>query len=175
MLPQREINSASVVEDSKGKSNFLLSSNRDNSLILNNSLVRLNKDIYSYIMIVDDEFDITKLLKQGLEKQGFHIFGFTDPLLALEHFQINCALYGLVISDLRMPGMNGYEFVKRVKPIKPDVKIFLSAAFEINKTEFRKLLKSVKIDEFIRKPIPFKDLVRVITKHLNIQIKAKLV
>jgi DNA-binding response OmpR family regulator len=47
-----------------------------------------------------------------LQKQGFEVFGFTDPLLALEHFQINSRKYGLVISDLRMPGMNGYEFLK---------------------------------------------------------------
>jgi len=42
-----------------------------------------------------------------------NVFGFTDAQLALEHFQINHDKYGLVISDLRMPGMNGYEFIKK--------------------------------------------------------------
>jgi DNA-binding NtrC family response regulator len=40
-------------------------------------------------MIVDDEFDIISVFKQALMNKGFHVFGFTDSLLALEHFQIN--------------------------------------------------------------------------------------
>ena len=74
-------------------------------------------DTVKSILLVDDEFDITTVLRQGLEKQGFRVFGFTDPLLALEHFQINSDQYGLVISDLRMPAMNGYEFIKNIKKI----------------------------------------------------------
>ena len=124
------------------------------------------------ILLLDDEFDITTVLKQGLEKHGFQVFGFTDPLLALEHFQINSKRYGLVISDLRMPGMNGYEFVKKVKEIKPEVKVFLMTAFEINDIEFYRILQSVKIDEFIQKPVSFKDLARMASKHVNIQVNA---
>jgi DNA-binding response OmpR family regulator len=124
------------------------------------------------ILLVDDESDITTVLKQGLQKQGFEVFGFTDPLLALEHFQINSRKYGLVISDLRMPGMNGYEFLKRVKEIKPQVPIFLMTAFEIDDKEFRNVLKSVKIDEFIQKPISFKGLTEIIREHINIDIIA---
>jgi DNA-binding NtrC family response regulator len=60
-----------------------------------------------WILIVNDEFDIISIFRQGLMKKGFSVFGFTDPLLALEHFQLNQEKYGLVISDLRMPGMNG--------------------------------------------------------------------
>jgi DNA-binding NtrC family response regulator len=44
------------------------------------------------------------IFKQALMKKGFHVFGFTDPLLAVKHFQINAKPYELVISDLRMPG-----------------------------------------------------------------------
>jgi response regulator RpfG family c-di-GMP phosphodiesterase len=124
------------------------------------------------ILLLDDEFDITTVLKQGIQKQGFQVFGFTDPLLALEHFQINSKQYSLVISDLRMPGMNGYEFVKKVKEIKPKVLVFLMTAFEINDIEFHRLLQSVKIDEFIQKPVSFKDLALMISKHINAQIKA---
>lgn len=124
------------------------------------------------ILLVDDESDITTVLKQGLQKQGFEVFGFTDPLLALEHFQTNSRKYGLVISDLRMPGMNGYEFLKRVKEIKPQVPIFLMTAFEIDDKEFRNVLKSVKIDEFIQKPISFKGLTEIIREHINIDIIA---
>lgn len=88
-----------------------------------------------WIMIVDDEFDIVSTFKQGLERRGFHVFGFTESTLALEHFQLNQEKYGLVISDLRMPGMNGYEFVKKVKESRPEIKVFLMTAFGINDLE----------------------------------------
>jgi DNA-binding NtrC family response regulator len=129
-------------------------------------------DAVKSILLVDDEFDITTVLRQGLEKQGFRVFGFTDPLLALEHFQINSDQYGLVISDLRMPAMNGYEFIKNIKKIKPEVQIFLMTAFEIDDKEFRRLLQSVKIDEFIQKPISIKNLVELIYRSVNVQINA---
>jgi two-component system, cell cycle response regulator DivK len=67
-----------------------------------------------------------------------------------------------------MPQMNGYEFTKNIKKIKPEVKIFLMTAFEIDDKEFRKLLQSVMIDEFVQKPIPLKDFVRVVNKHIHI-------
>ena len=77
------------------------------------------------ILILDDEFDIVSVLKQGIDKRGFRVFPFTDLYLALKHFQINFELYGLVISDLRMPGMNGYEFIEKVKGINHRSKYFL--------------------------------------------------
>jgi DNA-binding response OmpR family regulator len=108
------------------------------------------------IILVDDELDIAKVLEQGLERLGFRVFGLTDPLLALEHFQINSDQYGLVISDLKMPAMNGYEFIKNIKKIKPEVIVFLMTAFEISNNEFRRVLQSINIDEFIQKPISFR-------------------
>jgi response regulator RpfG family c-di-GMP phosphodiesterase len=120
---------------------------------------------------LDDEFDIVNVFKQGLERRGFQVFAFTDPLIALEHFYTNSKKYGLVISDLRMPRMNGYEFIKRVKEIKADVKVFFMTAFEIDDIDFRRILPSVKIDEFIRKPISLEDLSGVLKKYITIEIK----
>ena len=73
---------------------------------------------------MDDESDIITTIEQLLKKRGFNVFGFTSPFKALEHFQANSGQFGLVISDLRMPEMNGYEFTKKVKEIKPEVKVF---------------------------------------------------
>lgn len=124
------------------------------------------------VLLLDDEFDITSIFKQGLEKVGFQVFAFTDPFLALEHFRINSKRYGLVITDLRMPSMNGYEFTKRVKEIKPGVKIFFMTAFEVNDTDFERILPSIKIDEFIQKPISLKDLVSAVSRYIDTGIKA---
>ncbi|MFZ0220318.1 MAG: response regulator, partial [Candidatus Nitrosopolaris sp.] len=71
-----------------------------------------------------------------------------------------------------MPGMNGFEFIKKVKEIKPEVKIFFVTAFEINDVEFRRVLPSTRIDEFIQKPISLKQLNIMIQNHINEIIKA---
>jgi CheY-like chemotaxis protein len=92
------------------------------------------------ILALDDDFDIIVIIKSALQKQGFVVFAFTDPYLALEHFKINANDYGLVISDVRMPGMNGFEFVRRVKELRPDIKAILMTAFEINDIKNSKLL-----------------------------------
>ena len=106
------------------------------------------------ILILDDEFDIVSLIKQSLQRRGFHnIFAFTEPSLALEHFQLNSKSYGLAISDIRMPGMTGLEFVTRVKAINSEVRVLFMSAFDFNDIDFSKVLaSSIKIDGFIRKP-----------------------
>jgi DNA-binding NtrC family response regulator len=128
---------------------------------------------HDWILIVDDEFDVVTILRQWLERQGFQVFAFTDPSLALEHFRINSKQYSLVISDLRMPEINGYEFIKRVKEIEPEVKVFFMTAFEINDIEFRRLLPSVIIDEFIQKPVTMNYLTTLIKKYISVDIKAE--
>ena len=116
-----------------------------------------------HILVLDDDFDIVSLIKISLQKSHFNVFAFTDPFLALEHFELNSKNYGLVLSDVRMPGMPGFEFVRKVREIEPDVKILLMSAFEISDLEFSRALPSdTKIDGFVQKPVSPKDLVRVI-------------
>jgi DNA-binding NtrC family response regulator len=83
------------------------------------------------IVVVDDERDIVNQIKRFLEAiDGLKVYAFTDPFAALEHFHSGCKDHQIVISDIRMPGMNGYEFVKQVKKIDPQVKIILMSSFE---------------------------------------------
>ena len=53
------------------------------------------------VLLVDDESDIVEINEQLLKRQGFNVFGFTNPQKALEDFQTNSRQYGLVISDIR--------------------------------------------------------------------------
>ena len=119
------------------------------------------------ILLLDDEFDIMTTFTLGLEQQGFHVVGFTEPLLALDHFKINSEQYRLVISDLRMPVMNGYQFIQKVKEVKPQVKVFFISAFEIDDIEFRRELPFVKVDESIHKPISLENFINTVSKHIN--------
>ena len=129
----------------------------------------MKKKIFSKpsVLILDDDLEIVTLMKMGLQHNSFNVFGFTDPSLALEHFRLNAANYGLVISDIRMPQMNGFEFIKKVKEIKPEIKVFLMTAFEINDIEFRRVLPSTRIDEFIQKPISIERLNTLVRTHVE--------
>src|SRR5689334_22341123 len=88
-----------------------------------------NNSNSKFILAVDDEIDIVTLIEQSLQYYGYSIFTFTDPALALEHFNSNFKNCSMIISDIRMPGMTGYDFVKKVKRIKTEVKVILMTAF----------------------------------------------
>jgi DNA-binding NtrC family response regulator len=109
------------------------------------------------ILVVDDELDIVIIFRQALRKHGFSVFGFTDPQLALEHFKMNAKDYRLVISDVRMPHMNGFELAKSIMAIKPETKVVLMSAFEVSDLEFS---MSPKVADFIRKPVDVGTLVK---------------
>ena len=110
------------------------------------------------ILVVDDELDIVVIFKQALSRQGYTVFGFTDPLLALEHFKLNSEDYGLVITDVRMPRMSGIELAANIKAVKPDAKVLLMSAFEVSDLDFS--MPGIKINDFLRKPIDVRTLVR---------------
>ena len=110
------------------------------------------------LLVVDDDYDIASLIKSSLEKIGLLVSSFTDPLLALEEFGKRPSNYEVVISDVRMPSMNGYEFVKQLKKINLKVKVILMTAFEIENKEFHRILPSIKIDGFLQKPFSISKL-----------------
>jgi DNA-binding response OmpR family regulator len=116
------------------------------------------------ILVLDDEFDLSMLVKQILRRDNFkNVFAFTDPMLALEHFKINYKDYSLIISDIRMPIMNGFEFVREARKIDPKVKILLMTAFEIDDKEFARVLPNPKIDGLIRKPTSAKQILKTVS------------
>ena len=119
------------------------------------------------ILVLDDDFDINNIIRLALQNHGYNVFGFTDPSLALEHFKSNHSTYSLVLSDLRMPVMNGFEFVRQVKKMNPKIKVLLMTAFETNEMEFTRLLPKPKIDGFIQKPISIRKLNGIIDKYVN--------
>jgi DNA-binding response OmpR family regulator len=126
-----------------------------------------NRNIRGYegkVLVLDDDFDLARLVKQILQKDVFkNVFAFTDPLLALEHFRINHKDYSLIISDIRMPVINGFQFVSEARKINSKVKILLMTAFEINDKEFARVLPKPKIDGLIRKPASSKEILNIVS------------
>ncbi len=122
-------------------------------------------------MVVDDEIDIITVIKHLLQVNNnnnfFHVYGFTNPFLALEHFKLNYKDYVLVISDIKMRSINGFEFVKKVREIHAGVKVLLMSALDIDNDlfdSFQVLASSIMIDGFMQKPISMRNLNEIVVK-----------
>ena len=119
------------------------------------------------VAIVDHDLDITILFQEALKSlAGITVFTFTDPILALEHFQVNDYAYVLVISDFKMSGLNGMEFLNKIKKLNQFVRTILMTAFAIDDRIFRKYTKKI-IDAFIQKPISIQDLLKEVDTQLH--------
>jgi CheY-like chemotaxis protein len=140
-------------------------------------LNNINNDYYEYynqkhpyhqvslsVLIVDDNSDIAALIKRALTRAGLKVTAFTDPTRALEYFRVNCKDCSLIISDIFMPHMNGYELVKMAKEIDKNVKVILMSSLGIEGKEFHNVLPEVIIDGFLQKPFSTRKLYDMMEK-----------
>ena len=109
------------------------------------------------ILIVDDDTDITLAFKKGLENDGFNVDVFNDPQEALSNFE--ASKYDLLLLDIRMPKMNGFELYKEMNKIDNDVKVCFITAFEVYYEALREVFPSMEVECFIRKPIRINHLI----------------
>jgi two-component system, OmpR family, response regulator ChvI len=116
------------------------------------------------ILLVDDEHDITFSLRIGLENNGFVVDTFNDPQEALSNFK--AGLYDLLLIDVKMPKMNGFELYREIAKIDNKVKVCFITAFEVYYKSLRELFPTTKVDCYIKKPITTDDLVQRIKTEL---------
>ena len=114
------------------------------------------------ILIVDNEQDINLSLEILLEENGFEVDAFDDPVIALEYFKRG--VYDLLILDILMPKMHGFELYREIRKIDSQVKICFLTAGEINYGSYRDIFTQNK---FIRKPIQNQDLVKQIIEVIS--------
>ena len=120
------------------------------------------------VSIIDDEQDITTLFHEALRSiNGITVFAFTDPILALEHFQKNKDAYVLVISDFRMAGLNGMELLRKMKAMNKYVRTVLMTALEVQDTIFSDYTKKRIINGFFQKPVRLNDLIKEVHEQLH--------
>lgn len=117
------------------------------------------------ILFVDDEPDMTSLVKISLKRAGFDIDTFNDPLLALKSFKPN--KYDLLLLDIAMPKMDGFELYEQLRKMDPDVKICFITAAEKYYEDLRVENQTLSKDLFIQKPLSIRDLVRKINERIN--------
>jgi two-component system, OmpR family, response regulator ChvI len=117
------------------------------------------------ILVVDDEPDITSIFKISLEYNGFEVDAYNDPILALSNFK--AAFYGLMLLDIKMPGMTGFELYKEVMKIDNKVKVCFVTAYDLSYDEFRQQVPTLNAKCFLRKPILIPDLIKRIDLELS--------
>lgn len=116
------------------------------------------------ILLVDDEHDITFSLRIGLENNGFVVDTFNDPQEALSNFK--AGLYDLLLIDVKMPKMNGFELYREIEKMDNKAKVCFITAFEVYYKSLRELFPTTKVDCYIKKPITTDELVQRIKTEL---------
>jgi DNA-binding response OmpR family regulator len=119
------------------------------------------------VLIVDDEPDVTLVLKQVLDENGFEADSYDDPRLALNNFKAN--MYDLLLLDIKMPDINGVDLYQEMRKIDAKIKVCFLTASEMFYEKFRKEEPYSKFDKelFIAKPIENEELLDHLNKLIN--------
>ena len=118
------------------------------------------------ILAVDDEADLTMLCRLALEYYGFNVNTFNDPQEALSNYKPG--YYDLVILDIKMPKMDGFELYDEIKKKDPQAKICFLTASELYYEEFRKKeYYALDRNLFIRKPIDNEELLKEVNRIMS--------
>jgi two-component system, OmpR family, response regulator ChvI len=126
--------------------------------------------VKSRILRVDDEVDITLSFSLALEDSGlFEVDTYNDPLVALSNYRPNS--YDLLLLDIKMPNMNGFELYDKIKRIDNKVKVCFISAYDVDYKALREQFPSLEIDcllpmDIMRKPIEIRKLIKRIEVEL---------
>jgi DNA-binding NtrC family response regulator len=127
--------------------------------------------IQRIVSVVDDDISTALFFHEALRQNidGISVFSFIDPIMAFEHFTENKENYALVISDLRMPGLNGLELLKKVKTSNPKVRTILMSAYNFEEEEkFQQYMEEAVINSTIEKPVTMNRLYQGVRDQLYV-------
>ena len=105
--------------------------------------------------------------------EGMKVLRFTEPVNALEHFKMNRNDYALIISDLRMPVINGMQLLKTIKDLNPSTRTVLTTDFDYDSKLIQDYTKKQIINGMLQKPIQPHELVSEVDKQIDIIKKKK--
>ena len=128
--------------------------------------------IYKRILVVDDDPDITLTFKTALEGNNddnnnriFEVYTYNDPILALSEFKPH--FYDLMLIDINMPDLNGFELCERILELDINIKVCFVSAVEINDKALREVYPKISIGCFIQKPVTIDYLVKRVNAELD--------
>lgn len=110
------------------------------------------------ILVVDDKANVQKALQIGLSRKGYHVDVAEDGLSALEKVAENG--YDVMLSDIRMPFINGFVLASKVAEHHPDIRIILMSAYDFN--DFEQNDKDLEQFPKLSKPFELKELLNIL-------------
>jgi CheY-like chemotaxis protein len=176
VLPKDNIQQPKQYSRSASHSDSILTEKRT-SFIPRSGLTRLDRkeeqklSFAKQLLIIDDDPDIILTFKQGLEtvtennEKLFEVNSYNDPIDALSNFESN--FYDLLLIDINMPKMNGFELSKQILKQDLDVKICFMSSGQVNEEALRENYPMLSLGCFIRKPVEIKELVRKLRAELE--------
>ena len=128
----------------------------------------LNTSTKKRILLVDDEVDITTTYRMALEEAGFQVDAYNDSSLALSEYKPG--MYDLLLLDVKMPKMNGFELYEKIKGSKTDQKprVCFITAFEVYYQALKELFPRDNIDCYLKKPVSSDELVKTVRSELGL-------
>jgi len=138
-------------------------------------VIKQDQRFWKRILIVDDDADITITFKAVIEDSNNHnhkaknsrieVYTSNNPVLALSEFKPN--FYDLLLLDINMPYMNGFELSEKMLAIDINVRVCFMSSAEINPEALREIYPSLSLGCFIRKPVSMDYLVKRIRSELD--------
>ncbi len=117
------------------------------------------------ILLVDDDVHLLNMAEKIIERLGYNVIAHTNSDDALQIFKDLPSQFDLVITDYRMPGMNGAELSREILKVAPDIPIIMCSGFT---SEFSgEDADALGIKRFIRKPLMKKDFALLIEDALS--------
>jgi len=136
-------------------------------------VVKDKQQFWKTIFIIDDDDDTVETFKAGIEDSNnyanankrIEVYTSNDPISALNEFKPN--FYDLILMDINMPYMNGFELCEKMWAIDINVKVCFMSSGEINRKALREIYPSLSVGCFIRKPVTIDYLVKRIMSELD--------
>ncbi len=136
-------------------------------------VIKGKQRFWKRILIVDDDADVTITFKAGIEQTNnnndankrIEVYASNSPVVALSEFKPN--FYDLLLVDINLPHMNGFEFCEKILAIDINVKVCFMSSGEINREALREIYPAISLGCFIRKPVTIDYLLKRIRSELN--------
>ena len=112
------------------------------------------------IAIIDDEVDLVELFQEMLEMNDFKVSTFIDPIQAFNTLEKKIQEYGLILSDYRMPKLNGHELCNKLTQLNPELEVILMSAYDTMEGDTSKF-------RIVKKPILMAQLLEIVRNSLN--------